>query len=303
MFCRVQVLERQESKFGTDGRTWLCPCSDTSLSFSNYLKLGILYNGPAGSSAGPDTFFDATCPDRRPQEAANVVGTPELSCFCGQYVNHYLSSIEDTHANRTQYDLAITGCMLLMRRLVSSTFTKTSVSFVEAPFTAQQSNAIDARSSMLHFATSYATLLATSPDTWLCTESLALLLIAAYQLMIDNEYTPGPANFWDMAEHRILPPRTNLTYDQVLAFPIVKQGQSSPPVASAMPYVQFSWPDYLQACSPPYCDVVKHVSDAYRAFLAFSAFGGIWTAVFLIVQVLLWPCLEWLLLRGQHSQD
>lgn len=262
-----------------------------------------MYNGANDSYRGSDTFFNARCSDSRPQEAATVVGTPELSCFCGQYVNHYLSSIEDTQANRTQYDLAITGCMLLMRRLVSSTYTKISVSFVESPFAAQQSNAIAARSSMLHFATSYATLLAVSPDTWLCTESLALLLIAAYERMIDDEYSPGSAKFWDMSHRVILPPRTNITHEQVLAFPIITDGQSSPEVVTAMPFVQFEWSDYLHACDPPYCDVVKHVSDAYRAFLAFSAFGGIWTAVFLVVQVLLWPCLEWLMLKGQHLED
>jgi len=239
--------------------------------------------------------------------ATDTFGSPEFKCFCDQFIQFFNSTRADLNFSWSAYDpdIALKGCTLIMRGLLSSTYTQRPVSFVESPIAAQRASAVAARSNVLTAGVPFSTLLATntplSDQSFFLIEALTRLMSLVYQVMIDGSYLPSTNEFWAL-ENQIISSGfpNNLQVDQVLAFPIILDNQTSnidAVYSAAMPVVQFSWPDYLTACNPLYCDVVKHNSAGYRAFIAFSAFGGIWTAVFIIVKSLIWPFFEWVIFK------
>jgi len=308
-----QVLEKMGKVLGSNGHTWLCPCTNTAPSFSDYMTLNILSNSSASSADNNASIAhtNATVPQitnctlPSGYNGVDTFGSPEFSCFCEQYVKHF-SDHWYLVPPGPESDLAMKGCVLIMRGLLSPTYTRRSVSFVESPVTAQIASAIAARSAVLAAGVPFSTLIATTysiinispnnftttitvPNVFYCIEALTVLMSSVYQVMVNDSYLPQPSEYWDLGTQNVSSDVT-VPYDQLLAFPSLTDNQTSDAVyLAAMPVVNFSWPGYLMACDPPYCDVVKHNSAGYRAFLAFSAFGGIWTAVFVIVKTLVWP--------------
>lgn len=235
----------------------------------------------------------------------DTFGTTELLCFCHLYIRHYdsldtgfpnISVPSGTDAdNGASYDFAMKCCVLIMRGLLTATFTQRVVSFVESPLPAQQVSAIAARSSVYAAGIPFTSLEVTDQqNSFGSIESLFLVFASVYQVMINGTYlTPSDA-FWSLKDATVY--AKNVTFGQLfmVALPNTSGSQSAQATYSAaMPSVTFDWPTYLAQCAPPYCDIIKHNSVAYRFFWAISAFEGIWTTVFVVVRTLLWPVLNW----------
>ena len=291
---------------GSNGHTWLCPCTNTAPSFSGYMTLSILSNTSIADTITTASQINATdC--MLPSGYINVdtFGSSDFNCFCAQYIQHFnvfnFSGFQNV-SQGSESDVAMKGCVLIMRGLLSLPYTRRSVSFVESPVAAQIASAIAARSAVLAAGAPFSLLLATSsPNVFYCIESLIVLMSKVYQVMVNDSYLPQPSEFWDLGTQYVSSDVT-VPIDQLLAFPLLTGNQASDVVYhAAMPVVNFSWPLYLMAVDPPYCDVVKHNSAGYRAFLAISGFGGIWTAVFVVVKTLVWPFFEWAMFPAKEA--
>ena len=285
-----------EFTYGTDD-TWLCPCTQTAPSFSDFLSLKIMYSvsGEQSTNVSNNAATIDACPSSsltQIEQNVDTFGTKEFDCWCQQYLQNF-----DLHTNLgvstpgNTYDLAMKGCVLIMRGLLSSTYTRRPISFVESPLAAQQFSAISARSSILAAGTPFASLLGTSSEpAFLSIEALTILMSSVYDVMINGTYAPSPSYFWALGSNTIssgfpAPLR------ELLEFPPPGINSSVNQASYAMPIVTFSWSNYLASCNPPYCDVIKHNPWVYRIFSALGVLGGLWTVLFFVLQAAVWPLL------------
>ena len=278
-----------------------------------------MYNGPdPGGLTLPPTGFamePTACPwtelENDTAMTVDTFGSTEYVCFCHFYIKNFNPGIVNRSATSedegsygsgyydisNEYDIALKGCVLVMRAVLGPTFTQKPATFVESPLAAQQSSAIAARASVSAAGLPFSSLQKTEQQAWFAIESLTVLLAAVYEVMISGSYAPGADAFWALKDRKACVDRVK-TFQQFLNFSV---SGSPATVPAAMPVISFSWSKYLDQCNPPYCDVVEHNSPIYRIFLAVGGFGGIWTALFVIIRSVIWPFLEWAFFYDNHG--